>query len=192
MTWRTEATRGDSAVNGHRPAVPPEGQVPPQPSWRRPHARVAHAYRHMLSARQQSAFATWASFTATFAAVRGITYAIRHNVPPFHDVELGSTHLHHYIWGIGLISSVGGVAVYGDSELRRHPVVGAAYGTGLALVIDELALLLELRDVYWQRQGRWSIDTGVSMIGTAGGYFVAMPFWHHLFRKRPHNMIPNG
>jgi hypothetical protein len=183
LTWSAEAAKDDNAGNGQRPTAPPGGEVPPQPSWHRPHARVRHAYRHTLSARQQSAFASWASFTVTFAAARGITYAIRHHIPPFHDVKLGGTHLHHYIWGIGLISSVGGVAVYGDSELRRHPVVGAAYGIGLALVVDELALLLELRDVYWQRQGRWSIDTGVSMIGTAGGYFVAMPFWHHLFRK---------
>ncbi|HKB31899.1 MAG TPA: hypothetical protein VKD26_13830 [Streptosporangiaceae bacterium] len=186
MTWKADAATGDAVVNGHRPGGMTEGRLPPQPSWRRPHARVAHAYRHTLGVRQQSAFASWASFTMTFAAARGITYAIRHHVPPFHDVKLGSTHLHHYIWGIGLISGVGVVAVHGDSELRRHPVVGAAYGMGLALVVDELALLLELRDVYWQRQGRWSIDTGVGMIGAAGGYFVAMPFWHHLFQ------VPQG
>ncbi len=182
MTSKTEARRGDPGADGHRPG-PTAGGVPPQPSWRRPHARVAHAYRHTLTTRQQSAFATWASFSATFATVRGVTFAIRHEIPPFHDVNLGGTHLHHYLWGIGLLSGAGGIAVYGDSDLRRHPVVGAIYGTGLALVIDELALLLELRDVYWKRQGKWSIDTGVSMIGTAGGYFVAMPFWHHLFRK---------
>ena len=184
VIWRTEATRGDPAVNGHRPAGPAGGEVPPQPSWRRPHARVrARVPAYAESPPAVRVRDAGRRSRATFAAVRGITYAIRHDIPPFHDVELGGTHLHHYIWGIGLISSVGGVAVYGDSDLRRHPVVGAAYGIGLALVVDELALLLELRDVYWQRQGRWSIDTGVSMIGTAGGYFVAMPFWHHLFRK---------
>jgi hypothetical protein len=183
VVGETEATRRDSRVDGPVAAVPPAGEVPPQPSWRRPHARVVHSYRHALSTRQQSAFVTWASFSATFGTVRGVTYAIRHQIPPFHDVKLGGTHLHHYLWGIGLLSGAGGIAVYGDSNLRRHPVVGAIYGTGLALVVDELALLLELRDVYWQRQGRWSIDTGVSMIGTLGGYFVAMPFWHHLFRN---------
>lgn len=183
MTRRTEATRRDPVAGGPRPAGPLAGEAPPQPSWRHPYARVTHAHRHTLSRRQQSAFATWTAFTVTFAAVRGITYAIRHQIPPFHDVELGNTHLHHYVWGIGLISSAGGVAVYGDSDLRCHPVVGAVYGSGLALVVDELALLLELRDVYWQRQGRWSFDTGVSMIGTVGAYFAAMPFWHLLFRK---------
>src|SRR6266700_2589798 len=89
------------------------------------------------------------------AAVRGVTYAIKHHIPPFHDIEVGNTHLHHYVWGIGLLSGAGGVAVYGDGNVRCHPVVGAVYGAGLGLVVDELALLLELRDVYWQRQGRW-------------------------------------
>ena len=191
MTLESVAVRKRNWVR-RRTGQVPAAQMPPQPSWRRPHARVAHAYRHALSTRQQSAFASWASFTATFIAVRGITYAIRNEIPPFHDVELGGTHLHHYIWGIAMLSGAGGMAVYGDSNLRRHPVVGGVYGTGLALVVDELALLLELRDVYWQRQGRWSIDTGVSMIGAVGGYFVAMPFWHHLFRGGQDNVIPDG
>jgi len=135
---------------------------------------------------------SWASFAATFGTVRGITYAIKHHIPPFHDIELGSTHLHHYVWGIGMLSGAGGVAVHGDGDLRCHPVVGAIYGAGLALVVDELALLLELRDVYWQRQGRWSFDAGVGVIGTAGVYFAAMPFWHHLLRNQPTPQIHNG
>ena len=76
VTARTEATRRDRAAGEQRPAGPAE--VPPQPGWRHPYARVTHAHRHTLSPRQQSAFATWTAFTVTFAAVRGITYAIRH------------------------------------------------------------------------------------------------------------------
>jgi hypothetical protein len=160
---------------------PPEtGELP---SWRRPHKRIAHAYRHALSPRQRSAFATWAAFTSTFAAVRGITYSIKYHVGPLHDVKLGNTHLHHYVWGIALVSAAGGVAVYGDDEHRGHPAVGALYGTGLALVVDELALLLELRDVYWQHQGRWSIDAGVGLSGLSGCYLGATEFWHHLFAR---------
>ncbi len=182
-----QAARRGAAANGQDPAGEREQQaaVAPVPTWRRPGRRIAHAYRHTLSARQRSAFVTWASFTVTFGAVRGVTYAIKHHIPPFHDIEVGNTHLHHYVWGIGLLSGAGGVAVYGDGNVRCHPVVGAVYGAGLGLVVDELALLLELRDVYWQRQGRWSFDAGVSVIGTAGAYFVAMPFWHHLLRKQP-------
>ncbi len=153
------------------------------PDWRRPHKRIAHAYRHALNPRQRSAFTSWAAFTSTFAVVRGITYSIRYGVGPLHDVKLGNTHLHHYVWGIALISAAGGVAVYGDSNQREHPAVGALYGTGLALVIDELALLLELRDVYWQHQGRWSIDAAVCLSGLSGCYLGAAEFWEHLFAR---------
>lgn len=184
MTW-TPATMAKTAANGQRRAAQPGPDVLERPGWQRPLARVAHAYRHALTARQQSVFASWASFTVTFGAVRGVTYAIKHRIPPFHDIELGNTHLHHYIWGIGLVSGAGGVGVCGDSPACRHPVVGSVYGAGLALVVDELALLLKLRDVYWQRQGRWSIDAGVGIIATAGSYFVAMPFWHHLLGRSP-------
>ena len=91
--------------------------------------------------------------------------------------------MHHYVWGIALISAAGGVAVYGDSSQREHPAVGALYGTGLALVVDELALLLELRDVYWQRQGRWSIDAAAYLSGLSGCYFAGTEFCRHLFAR---------
>lgn len=153
------------------------------PDWRRPHQRITHAYRNALGPRQRSALVTWAAFTTTFAVVRGITYSIKYHVGPLHDVKMGGTHLHHYVWGIALVSAAGGVAVYGDSNQREHPAVGALYGTGLALVVDELALLLELRDVYWQRQGRWSIDAAACLSGLTGSYFAGTEFWRHLFRR---------
>jgi hypothetical protein len=63
--------------------------------------------------------------------------------------------------GIGLLTGVGAVAVRGDDRARRHPLVGLAYGAGLALIVDEFALLLDLKDVYWARQGRISVDLGI-------------------------------
>ena len=62
------------------------------------------------------------------------------------------------MWGIGLLSGVGGVAVHGEDKRRRHPVVAISYGAGLALIVDEFALLLDLKDVYWaSRAGsRWT------------------------------------
>lgn len=164
-------------------AANPPGAVAHLPGWRRPHQRIAHAYQHALNSRQRSAFASWVAFTTTFAVVRAITYAIRYQIGPVHDIKLGNTHLHHYVWGIALISTAGAVGVYGDSAQREHPAVGALYGTGLALVIDELALLVELRDVYWQRQGRWSIDAAVCLSGLSGCYLGALEFWEHLFGR---------
>jgi hypothetical protein len=40
----------------------------------------------------------------------------------------------------------------GEERHRRHPAVAVSYGAGLALIVDEFALLLDLRDVYWARK----------------------------------------
>ena len=123
---------------------------------------------------------SWLAFTATFGAVRGITYSIKNGKGPFRNLSLGGEHLHHYMWGIGLVSGVGGVAVHGDDEHRRHPVVALAYGAGLALIVDEFALLLDLKDVYWAKQGRISVDLGIGASSVAGTYFAALPLFRAL------------
>ena len=76
-----------------------------------------------LDPSQRSALVSWLAFTATFATVRGITYSIRAGRGPFRNFSLGGEHLHHYLWGIGLLAGVGAVAVRGDEHLRQHPVV---------------------------------------------------------------------
>jgi hypothetical protein len=127
---------------------------------------------------------SWLAFTVTFAAIRGITYGIREGRGPFRNLSLGGEHLHHYLWGIGLLTGVGAVAVRGDERQRRHPVVAVSYGSGLALIVDEFALLLDLRDVYWAKQGRISVDVGIGGIALAGSYFASLPVLRSLSRRR--------
>lgn len=66
------------------------------------------------------------------------------------------------------------------------------YGAAAALPLDEFALWLNLRDVYWAREGRASLDAVVLfaaflMIGVAGAPLVAgATLWKglvHEFRK---------
>ena len=141
---------------------------------------VRRAYREELSPGQRSALLSWLAFTATFAGLRALTYSIRVGKGPFGNISVGGEHLHHYLWGIGLLSGVGAVAVRGEERHRRHPAVAVCYGAGLALIVDEFALLLDLRDVYWARQGRISIDLGVGGIALAGSYFAALPVLRRL------------
>ena len=145
---------------------------------------VRAVYREDLDPSQRSALLSWLAFTTTFAAVRGITYSIKDGIGPFQNLSVGGEHLHHYMWGIGVLSGVGAVAVRGDERHRRHPAVAVSYGAGLALIVDEFALLLNLRDVYWARQGRISIDIGVGGIALAGSYFAALPVLRRLQRER--------
>jgi hypothetical protein len=144
------------------------------------------AFREDLDAGQRSALLSWLSFATTFAAVRGITYSIRAGRGPFHNISAGGEHLHHYMWGIGMLAGVGAVAVHGDERTRRHPAVAVSYGSGLALIVDEFALLLDLKDVYWARQGRISVDLGIGGIAAAGSYFAALPVLRSVQgRRRP-------
>ncbi|HEX3751498.1 MAG TPA: hypothetical protein VHW06_13135 [Streptosporangiaceae bacterium] len=145
---------------------------------------IRRAYEEELTPGQKSALTSWLAFTGTFAGLRVITYSIRDGVGPFQNLSVGGEHLHHYLWGIGLISGVGAVAVRGDEEHRRHPAVAVSYGSGLALIVDEFALLLDLRDVYWAKQGRISIDVGVGAIAAAGSYFAALPVLRRLRHDR--------
>jgi hypothetical protein len=145
---------------------------------------VRHAFYEELDPGQRSALLSWLAFTGTFAGLRALTYSIRAGKGPFHNVSLGGEHLHHYMWGIGLLSGVGAVAVRGGEQQRRHPAVAVSYGAGNALIVDEFALLLDLKDVYWAKQGRISIDVGVGVIALAGSYFAALPVLRRLRRDQ--------
>jgi hypothetical protein len=154
------------------PAISPVTQIA-----QRPQEAIAR-----LSRRQHTALVTWSAFTATFIGVRGITYAIKDNVGPFRNVTLGGEHIHHYMWGIGLIALAGGIALQDQDEDDPHTGLATMYGVGSALIVDEFAELLDLQDVYWAKQGRLSVDVAVSVIASVGSYLAARPFWHHLVK----------
>lgn len=145
------------------------------------HRRRRDAYRH-LERDQQIALVSWTAFTTTFAAVRALTYAIRNDVGPFRNVTLGGAHIHHYMWGILLLGTSGGLALSIPPTHDRTTTLAAGYGVGAALIVDEFALLLDLKDVYWAQQGRVSIDVGVGVISALGSYLAAIPFWHRMVK----------
>jgi hypothetical protein len=145
--------------------------------------KLTRVLREDLDSCQRSTLASWLAFTTTFGTVRGITYSIRAGRSPFRNLSTGGEHLHHYLWGIGLLAGVGAVAVRGNEKQRAHPGVSISYGVGMALVIDEFALLLDLKDVYWAREGRISVDLGVGGIAAVGSYFAALPLARALHRE---------
>ncbi len=143
---------------------------------------VRTAYFEELGPQERAVLWSWLGFTGTFAAVRAITYSIRRGVGPFRNLSLGGSHLHHYMWGIAALAGVGAVAVRGEDRTRQHPAVGTSYGAGLALIVDEFALLLDLRDVYWAREGRVSVDLGIGLVAAGGTTFSAIPILRRLRR----------
>jgi hypothetical protein len=113
--------------------------------------------------KERQLFSTGAFFT-TFAAVRGITHAIRAERGPFKNITPGGRHIHHMTFGITGLLSVGYLWLLeiGIKEDRRSSrATSIVYGAGAALTLDEFALWLNLEDDYWTKQGRESIDAVV-------------------------------
>jgi len=129
--------------------------------------RRPHRLRDVAATRRGYMLAWW-GFTATFALLRLITWLIRQDdVALLGDVAVGGTHLHHYLWGILLLAVVGGAAL-GDRSNRARAGLGLFFGIGLALVVDEAALLIQLEDVYWDTFGWVSVGLALLVIGVAG------------------------
>ncbi len=97
-------------------------------------------------------------------------------------MSLGGKHFHHYNIGIAMLATVAGVGLRGSEKQRRHPAAAIAYGAANAMIVDELALLLDLKDVYWARDGRESVDVAVGVIATGATVVAGMPFWPHARR----------
>jgi hypothetical protein len=145
--------------------------------------RVQHEFRTRLDPAEQSVLIAWSSFTATFVGVRALTHWIRDgHGPKGGGMSVGGQHFHHYNIGIGLLTGIGAIALRGRERHRRHPATAVAYGSALALVVDELALLLDLKDVYWARDGRKSVDAGVTVIAAGATFAAGLPLWPHARR----------
>jgi hypothetical protein len=103
-------------------------------------------------------------FFIAFASVRALTWCIHHDIGPFHNIEMGGRHIHHLVWGILLLLAVGygwlvEVGTGSDTgSIFMSRLMSLLYGAGAALTLDEFALWLNLRDVYWAREGRSSIE----------------------------------
>ena len=143
--------------------------------------RLRRAYAHHVGPGEQSVLVAWASFTATFGATRALTHWIRAgHGPASGGMSVGGRHFHHYNIGIVLLSMIGAVALRGAEHHRKHPLTATTYGAANALIVDELMLLLDLKDVYWAKDGRTSVDTAVGLIGLGGVFLAAVPFWQRV------------
>ena len=122
-------------------------------------ARVAVAGYTDVSSSEKALFNLLASFVATFAIARGITYVLRGRATfgPFRDFRVGHRHIHHFVPGIALAFTSGAAAMVTDDEGLEAPLA-IAFGTGMGLTLDESALLLELEDVYWTPKGLLSVQ----------------------------------
>jgi hypothetical protein len=116
--------------------------------------------REIVAPGKQPLAVLFVSFVVTFLFIRFSTRMIRAQVKWWPgNVQPGGLHLHHVVFGIvvvmmagaGGFSSVGNISPWAE-------VFAGLFGVGAALILDEFALVLHLRDVYWSEQGRTSVD----------------------------------
>ena len=144
---------------------------------------------HFKDERRERLFLASVGFLITFGIVRAITHMIRAGVGPFHDINNGTLHIHHLVWGILLLLIVGYAwLIQPGFNLFSH-LTAFAFGVGAALTLDEFALWINFQDVYWAKQGRESIDAVVIFAALLSvgvwGYPLLRAFNERFLRRRP-------
>jgi hypothetical protein len=140
-------------------------------------ARVARAGYREVSTRENSMFNLLLSFASTFILVRSVTYGLRQrrSVGPFRNLRVGRRHIHHYVPGI-VIAFVSGTGAILSRDERLEPIFAVPFGVGMGLTLDESALLLELEDVYWSREGLLSVQITLTVIALLGALALGLRF----------------
>ena len=116
-----------------------------------------------------------ASFVVTFGLVRTVTYLLRSrsSVGPFRELKFGRRHIHHFVPGIAIAFLAGGAGIVSNNE-KVEPKLAIVFGVGLGLTLDESALLLELDDVYWSREGVLSVEITMSVAALLAATALAL------------------
>jgi hypothetical protein len=140
-------------------------------------ARVARAGYRDVPTRENSLFNLLTSFSSTFLVARTITYALRtrRTVGPFRAVRVGDHHIHHYVPGI-VIALVSGATAILTRDESLEPVLAVPFGIGMGLTLDESAMLLELEDVYWTREGLLSVQITLTVMAILGALALGLRF----------------
>lgn len=138
-------------------------------------AEVARAGYREVSTRENSTFNLLMSFASTFIVVRTVTYLLRGRptVGPFRNVRVGRRHIHHFVPGIVLAFGAGAGAILTRDE-DIEPLLAIPFGVGMGLTLDESALLLELDDVYWTREGLLSVQITLAVIAMLGALALGL------------------
>ena len=140
-------------------------------------ARVAREGYRDVPTRENSMFNLLTSFASTFLVARSITYLLRtrRSVGPFRSLRVGRRHVHHYVPGIVIAFASGAGAILTRKE-RLEPLLAVPFGIGMGLTLDESAMLLELEDVYWTREGLLSVQITLTVIAMLGALALGLRF----------------
>ena len=72
---------------------------------------------------------------------------------------------------VAFSSGVGAITTRND---RVESALAIPFGVGMGLTMDEAALLLDLRDVYWTRQGLLSVQVSLGVTATLAATILGL------------------
>ena len=141
---------------------------------------VARVGYQDVSVRENATFLLLTSFVTIFISARAISFGLRRRatVGPFRDLKVGRRHIHHFVPGILLMMLAGGTAILTRDE-TLEPKLAVFFGAGMGMTLDESALLLQLEDVYWTREGLLGVQIALGSAAT----FAALALAHRFTRR---------
>src|SRR3954451_17157795 len=112
-------------------------------------------------------------FLGAFAFARLATWGIRQSWWPAGNIHVSGRHIHHFVPGIVLTFGSGIGALTTRNE-RVEATLSIPFGVGMGLTMDEAALLLDLEDVYWTRQGLLSVQVSLGVTATLAATILGL------------------
>ena len=134
--------------------------------------RVAVTGYRSASRAETAIFNMFAGFVGASLFVRVSTLGIREGWWRG-NVRLGGRHIHHFVPGILIAFGSGAAALISESD-GVETTLAVPFGAGVGLTFDEAALLLDLRDVYWSREGIVSVQVTLAVASFVGAVLVGM------------------
>src|SRR5437660_10137521 len=101
---------------------------------------------------QRAGFVLMAMFLGTFLFIRTSARLMRSPRVKWWPGSVKTSsglHLHHLVWGIVLVLLAGFLSFVTKAKSPWEEILAALFGIGAGLTLDEFALWIHLRDVYW-------------------------------------------
>jgi hypothetical protein len=112
-------------------------------------------------------------FLGAFAFARLATWGIRQSWWPSGNIHVSGRHIHHFVPGI-VLAFGSGIAALTTRDQGVESALAIPFGAGMGLTMDEAALLLDLRDVYWTRQGLLSVQVSLGVTATLAATILGL------------------
>jgi hypothetical protein len=109
----------------------------------------------------EAAFVVLVAFLVSFLAIRTSARLTRSVSWWPGGLETNGVHIHHLVWGIGLMLLCGFLAFAAPLAAPWWHLIAIGFGVGAGFTLDEFALWVRLEDVYWAEEGRVSFDAVV-------------------------------